>query len=147
MDDVGSVEPLTLLNESLRPEQLLWWTKPQRHPENLVVDGVLEPLIVDTGDAVARAEDQIHEVLAPVHLAQPVWKRQLGVVPGGLEDVKRPPYVFALQEDIEVLGVAINLRVSRVGERAAHQKRHAGVPEPRQGVDVEIRRSVFDPWS
>jgi hypothetical protein len=38
---------------------------------------VLEPQIVDARDAVARAEDDVDEVIAAMNLAEPVRERHL----------------------------------------------------------------------
>ena len=78
--DVAAVEALALHDERLRPDHLLGRAEPDRHPEHLVLDRVLEPAVVHPRDAVARAEDHVDEVLAVAGLAQPVGEGALGAV-------------------------------------------------------------------
>ena len=113
-------------------------------PSTLVARRVLEPQIVDPRDAVARAEDHVHEVLAVVDLPEPVRERHLGLVAELLERLEHARTVVRLDEDVDVLGVARHVRVVRERERAADQKRNAGVVQLLQRVDVEVGGRIVD---
>ena len=113
-------------------------------PSTLVLRRVLEPEIVDARDAVAGAEDHVHEVLAAMNLAEPVRKRHLGLVAEPLERLEHARAVVRLDEDVDVLGVARHVRVVRERERAADQERNAGVLQLPQRVDVEVGGRVVN---
>jgi hypothetical protein len=81
--DVGAVEALALLDEPLGPDHLLGRAELDRDVEDEVGRGVLEPLVVDHGDTVARTEDEVDVKLAMTRLAQPVRKGHFGLVARG----------------------------------------------------------------
>jgi hypothetical protein len=51
--NVSAVEPLALLDESLRPDHFLHGAQPHGHVEDVIVRSMCEPLVVDPGDAIA----------------------------------------------------------------------------------------------
>ena len=54
MVDVGAVEGIALLDETLGPDHLLGRHQPHRHAQDVGIDGVVEPLVIDPAQAVAR---------------------------------------------------------------------------------------------
>jgi len=80
--NIGAVEPLTLLDEGLRPDHLFRGAESHWQIEDLVGGRMREPLVIDSGDAIARAIDHIDEILAAVRFAEPVWERYLGLIAG-----------------------------------------------------------------
>ena len=96
-------------------------------PSTSASTACVEPAVVDLGDAVAGAEDEVDEVLAAARLAQPVREGQLGAVAGGLEQRSRARSRSSRpEEEVEVLGVAGDAGVALRGEGAADQERHVG---------------------
>jgi hypothetical protein len=142
--DVRSVVALALLDERLRPDDLLGGHKLYRQVEHHVVDGVLEPLLVDGCDGIAGAIDHVHEVLAAIGLANPVRKGDLGLETRLREDVHGPLDVARPYEDVEVLGVALDTRVSPEGVRPTHQERHSRLFQRVNRVAVERAGPVFE---
>jgi hypothetical protein len=127
--DVGTVEALALLDECLRPHHLFDRAQSHRQVEDVVRDGVVEPRVVDPGDAIARAIDHIHEVLAAVRLAQPVRKRNFGLIPGRGQRSQRPFEISRPDEHIKIFGVALDARVSSERIRSADQDVEVGFLE------------------
>ena len=126
-----------LLDERLgESDHLLHWREADTHTQHVGPRRVIEPQVVNTGDAVPGIEDDIHEVLALPDLAQPVRERHLG-------------FVSSLRERLDTRGhrpvgrtrrgpwIAVNLRIVRKGKRAAEQKRNPGVVQPPQRVHIE----------
>jgi hypothetical protein len=111
---VGAVEPLALLNERLGPQHLFDRTQLDGQVEDRPHRRVREPLLIDTRDAIARAVDHVDEVLAAIRLAEPMRKRDGRRVAGTTECAQTALEVSAADEDVEVLGVALDARV--VGE-------------------------------
>jgi len=68
--------------------------------------GVLEPLVVDGRQPIARIEDDVDEVVPRVRLGEPVWGGDLRPEPRVTQRVERPRHVFRFHEDIDVLRVA-----------------------------------------
>jgi hypothetical protein len=110
MNDIGAVEALTLLDECLRPDHLLDRRQSDDRAEHVGFRRVVEPQIVDAGDAVARAEDHVDEVIAAVDLAEPVRKRQRGLVAERLECGQHTRAVVRPHEDVDVLRIARHAR-------------------------------------
>ena len=136
--DVGAVEPLALLDERLGPDHLFGRAQPNRHVEDVVRCGVREPLVVDVGNPVARAEDDVDEVLAVVGFAQPVRKRNLRDVAGTLKSLQRAREVRFADEDVQVLGVALDAGIAGEGIGSADQHVDAVLLEHAQRVAVEL---------
>src|SRR5439155_23854979 len=105
--DVGAVEALAFHDQPLRPDHLLRRDELDVHLEDLAGDGALEPELVDDGDAVAGAEDEVDEVLPFPSLADPVREGELGAIAGGLKKPAGAVEVGAADEDVEVLGLTL----------------------------------------
>src|ERR1051326_3974213 len=135
--DVRAVEALALHDQSLRPDHLLGRNQLDVHVEHFLSHRELEPSVVDTRDAVARAENQIDEVLAFVGLAEPVRKRQLRVVSRALKRRLRARKIVAADEDVEVFRMALDAGVTRERVRAADEMRDAGLRQNRERVSIE----------
>ena len=78
-------------------------TELDRHAEHFLVDRVREPLVVDFGDGVAGAEDDVDELVAVMRLGQPVGEGDLGLEAGALQHVENALQVARADEDVEVL--------------------------------------------
>ena len=141
---VGAVEALALLHEALRPDHLFSGTQADGAIEQLRRGRVREPEIVDARDAIAGAEDDVHEIRTAVDFSEPVRKRQLGAVPDRGEQVEDAPAVCRLDEQVEILRVALDARVLGERERAADQIRDRGLVEPRQRARVERSGRLVD---
>ena len=87
------------------------------------VDAVAEPVVVDQRHAVARAVDQVHDVLAAVGLGQPVRERHVRLAAVGGEHRQRALDVARVDEEVEVLGVARDAGVALERVGPAHQER------------------------
>src|SRR5687768_13960636 len=136
--DVTAVEPLALHDERLGPDHLLGRDQTYGMVEHGGLDAVAEPVVVDRGHPVARAEDHVDEVVAAARLAEPVGERQLRLAAGGGEDVEHPLDVARMHEDVEVLRVPRDARVALERVGAAHEKRHLGGVEGGHGPSVKV---------
>jgi hypothetical protein len=103
---------------------------------------VLEPEVVDAGDTIPRAEDDIHEITALMGFAEPVREAHLGAVATERKRLERAVEVLAHDEQIEILRVADDARIVQESVRATHQERHSGVTEDMQRAPVEGVRTV-----
>jgi hypothetical protein len=56
--------------------------------EDRSLDDILKPPIIDFGDGVARAEDNIDAVFPRMGLAEPAWISGLRVVPNSRKDLQ-----------------------------------------------------------
>jgi hypothetical protein len=147
--DVGAVEPFALLDERLRPHHLFDRTQSDGQLEDVIGAGVFEPLIVDPGDAVARAVDHIHEILAAVRFAQPVREPYFGLIACRAQRRQRPFEISGPDEHVEVLGMALDARVASEGIRSANQDVEVGLLERAQRGAVERPGLGFEnlqPW-
>ena len=150
-DDMGhvrAVEALALHDERLRPHALLRRRHQDVEAEHVLLGGVLEPLVVHHRHAVARAEDHVDEPIRRPDLGQPVREHQLGLVAGGGAYLEQPVHVAGPNEDVEVLGGAVDSRLVHEGERPPHQERHLATRErlhrlaivgTRRGLDQRLR--------
>jgi hypothetical protein len=138
MRHVRTVEALALLDERLGPDHLLHRAEAHRQVENLIARRVLEPFVVDAGDAVARAVDHVDEVVATVGLAEPVRERNLGQIAGPLERTQCLVEVAGPDEHIEVLGMSFDAGVTREGVCPADEHLKAGLLERAQRTTVEV---------
>jgi len=138
--DVRAVEPLALLDERFRPDHLFGRAEVHALVEDVIGDGVGEPVVVDAGDAIARAKDHIDEELAVVGLAEPVRERLLGEVARPFECGESRLEVLFADEHVQVFGVALDTGVAGEGVGAADQERDVGLAEHAQGVAVELAR-------
>ncbi len=111
--DVGPVKPLAFLDVSLRPDHLLGGAELDRDAEDLGVGRVREPLLIDLGHAVARAVDDVDELVLAASLGQPVRERNFGAIPGGGERLEDPVAVAPGEEDVQVLRMPFDPRVLR----------------------------------
>ena len=105
---------------------------------------MVEPLVVDLGDAIARAIDHVYEVLAAVRFAQPMPERNLGLVPRRAQRRERPFEVARPDEHVKVLGVVLDARVAGEGIRAADQNVEVGFLERAQRRAIERPGSGFE---
>jgi hypothetical protein len=128
---------LAFHDQSFGPDHLLGGNELDVHAEHLFLHGMLEPAVVHHGHAVARAEDQVDEVLAVMRLAQPVRERERGFVARFLKRPGGAAEVVAADEDVEVFGVALDAGVARVSVCAAHEMRDGGVLQDGERVAVE----------
>src|SRR5205085_12178636 len=120
------------------PDHLLGGGEPHGPAEDLFLDAVVEPVVVDGGHAVARAEGDVDEVLAAPRLAEPVRKRQLRLAPRRGQRRQHPLDVARVDEDVEVLRVARDARVALEGVGAADEELDAGLVQPAHGAQVEF---------
>ena len=98
---------------------------------------MLEPLVVDSGDAIARAIDHVDEVLAAMGLAEPMRKRYLGAIAGFFQGTQRAREIGCFDEHVKILGVARDACISSEGVGAADQDVELRVLEHAQRVAVK----------
>src|SRR5262245_15840 len=135
---VGAVEALALHDERLRPDHLLDRNEPDGAAEDLLRYAVLEPLVVDDGDAVARAEDDVDEVVAAARFAQPVREGQLGLAASGAERLEHAFHVARVDADVEIPRVARDSGIALEGVRSADEKLDASVVEQAHRAEIEV---------
>src|SRR6266436_8847555 len=97
-----------------------------------------EPLVVDGGHAVAGAEDDVDEVVAAPRLAEPVRKRQLRLAPRRGQRRQHPFDVARVHEDVEVLRVPRDPRVTLEGVGAPDEELEAGLVQQAHRAQVEV---------
>jgi Icc-related predicted phosphoesterase len=68
VNDVRAVESFALHDERLLPDHLLNRHELYRNAKHGLVNTVIEPLVVDRGQAVSRIEDHVNEMVATVSL-------------------------------------------------------------------------------
>jgi hypothetical protein len=138
MRDVRAIEALALLDEALGPDHFFGWDQRHGLVEDVVVQSVREPLVVDARQAVARTEDHVDEELAVVGLAEPVGECGFGGVPSSRERVQRGLEVLLANEDVEIFGMAFDARVARKRIRPADQYGDMRMVEDAQRMAVEL---------
>ena len=109
-----------------------------RQPEYLGIDGVLEPGIIDFGDGVAGAENDVDKVFPRVSLGEPARLSDLRAVPSGREDLEDTLTVLGSCEDIEVFRMPYDAGVTGQGISPAHEKRYLRLLECAEGRAVKI---------
>jgi hypothetical protein len=100
---------------------------------------------IHDGHAVARAEDEIGEVLVVgVGLRDPHGVVHLRLEAHAMQGLHRALHVLALEEDVQVLGVAIDARVEveRVGARD-----HEGNLRVLERAERQEVRAPLDGWA
>ena len=118
---------LPLHDERLGPDALLRRRHLHLDAEDLALGGVLEPLVVHHGDPVARAEDHVDEARRRADLGQPVGEDQVRPRSRPSAEASQQPLdVARADEDVEVLGGAVDAGLMDEGERPADQERDAG---------------------
>src|SRR5579859_6323643 len=75
--------------------------------------------------------------------AQPVWEGELGVASRGAQDGHDAVVVLATDEDVEILGVALDAGVVKQRVRAANQERSVAVLQCGQDLEVERQDRRF----
>jgi len=142
--NVGAVVPLALHHERLRPDHLLGRDQADGHVEDPLLHAVLKPQVVDEGHPVTGAEDQVDHLVAAPGLAQPVREAQIGVAAGGAQGLEGRLHVAGMDEQIEVLGVPADARVTLERIGAANQERHAPGLEPGHHIAIERARDGIE---
>ena len=137
MSDVGAVIALPLHDERFRPNHLRDRTNLLRSAENLSRLGIFEPVIIDRGDAVPGAENDIDKIISLIDLGEPMRKSELDLKTRSTEKFENRPNVSPAHENIQVLGIAPDSGVMFQGERAADQERSFGLDELGQHSPVE----------
>jgi hypothetical protein len=99
---------------------------------------VLEPEIVHPGDPVARAEDDVDEVVPAVALAQPVREGPRDRAAHPLQLLQGAVEIPGMDEDVEILGVPDDPRVA--GERvgATDQEGHSRLLQTGHHPPIEL---------
>src|SRR5262249_49133957 len=72
---------------------------------------------------VSRAENHIDDARSAKHLPEPVRKGELGLIAALLKERQRSIHVAGTDEEVEILGLALNLEILHETERPANQKR------------------------
>ena len=104
-----------------------------------------DPFGVDSGHAVAHPVDQVHEVLTdgglrqPVRILEPCHEASVAQRAAGVDDRCR------LEEEVEVLRLAIDARVLVDGVRAGHDVRHARRVQGFERTPVDLALLIGDP--
>jgi hypothetical protein len=83
---------------------------------------VVEPIVVDSTDAIARGKNEIDMVSGLMRLGKPVRERDLGAIPGITQRGQRAIEVGALDEEIEVLRVANDSGVLEIRVLSPHEE-------------------------
>src|SRR5260370_5802026 len=97
----------------------------------------MEPLVFDSGHAVAGAEDDVDEVVAAPRLAEPVRKRQLRLAPRRGQRRQHPIDIARVHEDVEVLRVARDPRVALEGVSPTDEELEARLIQQAHRAQVE----------
>src|SRR6266496_9821 len=140
MGDVGAVEALALHDHRLLPDHLLGRDDPGRDAEDRLVDGVAEPVIVNRGETVARAEDDVHEMVAAVRFAKPVRERDLAATAAAFKDSECAMTIRFTDKDVKILGVADDAGVPFEGVSAPNQIRNPGPIQLGERTTIESSR-------
>jgi hypothetical protein len=82
----------------------------------------VEPVVVDDGDAISRGVDEVHQVVVPEGLVQPSVHGALYAPAVLLEHRERAVGVRLAQEEVQVLGVAVDAGMSGVRVGSADQE-------------------------
>jgi hypothetical protein len=106
--------------------------------EDLSLDSMLKPPIIDLGDGVARAEDHIDEVFPRVGLAKPAWISDLREVPSNRKHLQHPLTIPGSYEDIEIFRVPHDACMTSQGICPTYKKWHLGVLKATEGSAVKV---------
>jgi endonuclease/exonuclease/phosphatase family metal-dependent hydrolase len=142
VQNVGAVEPLAFLDERLRPDHLFGWAQPESHAEHLALRRMQEPLVIDYRDTVARGVHNVHVVRAAVDLGQPVGIWMLRPIPRVLEHTEGSRAIGLTHEDVQVLRVAVDRRVARIGVRASYEEGNVASRKKAERIGVKGRRRI-----
>ena len=137
MRHVGTIEALALHDEGLGPDRLLGRAQLDRHAEHGRLDRVLEPSVVDHGDAVAGTEDDVDHALGGDGLGQPVRERDLGPAADRREHGERGLEIATSQEDVQILRVSRDAGVALEREGATDQERKLRLDESGEGLAIQ----------
>jgi hypothetical protein len=142
MHHVAAVIALALHDVGLRPDHLLRCRQAYGHAEDPSFDGMLEPLVIHGRLSVAAGEDEIHERVVLVDLAEPVRELQLRLVAGARHCLLEPGVVAPAHEHVEVLRFARDPCVPVVRVRTSNEERQPlGVEQLERGsIELELCR-------
>src|SRR5260370_32618534 len=117
MSDVGPIVAFALHDEAFGPDHILRWTETNAYAQNLALSGMVKPDVIDSGNAVAGAVDDVDKRIVAVHLAQPMGKRALGVIASGAHKLESLRKVFLSKKHVQVLGMPLDSGVAchRIG--------------------------------
>jgi hypothetical protein len=108
---VRYVGTVPLRDEQPVPQQLLRRRDPHLRARQNPGPRVLEPDRVDERQAVAGAEDQIDLFVAPHRFRDPVRLLQIRAEAGALQHPRRLDDVHGVDEEVEVLRLAVYARI------------------------------------
>ena len=145
VQDVGDVVPVPLADEQPVPDQLLGRRDAHRHRGQDARPAVLDPVLVDERDAVAHPVDQIDEVLAEGRLGEPVRVLEPRDEPGRAQRARGRDDRCRLEEQIEVLGLAVDAGVLVDGVGAGDDVGHARGVERLERALVDLALLLGDP--
>src|SRR5262249_30175230 len=126
MRHIRAIVALALLNKALRPQHLLGGDELDGEAEHFAVHRMREPAVIDTGDAVAGAIDDVDVAAVAVGFGEPKRVGHLGCVAPRRERREDRAAVTWTCEDVEVAGMARDAGVPREGIRAADKEWHTG---------------------
>jgi len=126
MHHVVSVEPVTFHDKCFLPDHLFNRDKPHGNIKNGTLRRVVEPLLIDNANSVARAENHVDDEWSPIGLCEPVRELKFRAVRGRFQDAQRPVHVVAQDENVEILGDARDGCVMLKSVRTPNQKRYPG---------------------
>jgi hypothetical protein len=141
---IGAVESFAFHDERLGPDALLGGCDQHGEAQHILLGRVVEPRVVHDGDPVSRAEDHVDESVGRPHLGQPVREHELGFVSRRRAYLEQTVHVGGPEEDVEVLGRAVDASLVHEGERPAHQEGNITASQDLHRLPVEGARGGFD---
>jgi hypothetical protein len=85
VDNICAIIAFALHDVALGPEHFFRRAEVHRYAKHLGCYSMCKPHLIDLGNAIARAEDDVDTIVATHGLTQPVGKGQLSVIPCGAE--------------------------------------------------------------
>jgi hypothetical protein len=122
MGHVGAVIALALHNESLRPDHFFHGTDPSGGAEGTSGFGVSKPIVIDHGDAISGAENDIDKIIPAINFCQPMGESQLCPESRSLQMLESGLNMSRAHENIQILGIAPNPGVIFQGKGASDEK-------------------------
>ena len=108
-DEVGDIRTIitfTLHHKGFRPDGFFHRAELNRQAEDLGVDGVCKPNVIDFGYTVAGAENNIDEVFPRVSLGEPAWISHFRSIACRRQNVEDARTLPRSNEKVDILRMA-----------------------------------------
>ena len=90
VQQVHNVRPViafTFHDIGLGPEYFFWWAEVHGNPQRVASHSMGKPCLINRGNAVARAEDDVDTIRAATRLTKPMREGQVRVISCGVENL------------------------------------------------------------